>query len=206
MDAAQGITSGEHINALPRGTAGITAFKHYVAESRHVSQVWAVISEIAVFEAVKHSRALGNTSPVTLEALWDRMAEDMSRKPYKALGIDLVDGARRHYEQTVEGFMHFEHRVQSQRANGRRHGAEARALLRDKGARETIHTQLGALDEALGRNAQAVTELGQEIETFLSDLRNQKGDLARQAIEGADLRQAREEASAQPWLSPSPYS
>ena len=27
IDAAQGITSDEHINALPRGSAGITAFK-----------------------------------------------------------------------------------------------------------------------------------------------------------------------------------
>ena len=34
---AQGITSGEHINALPRGTAGATSFKTYVAESRHVA-------------------------------------------------------------------------------------------------------------------------------------------------------------------------
>ena len=40
VDSAQGITSGEHINALPRGTAGATSFKTYVAESRHVTQVY----------------------------------------------------------------------------------------------------------------------------------------------------------------------
>jgi hypothetical protein len=34
IDAAQGITSDEYINALPRGTAGVTALTTYVAESR----------------------------------------------------------------------------------------------------------------------------------------------------------------------------
>ena len=34
IDAAQGITSDEHINALPRGTSGVTGFTSYVAESR----------------------------------------------------------------------------------------------------------------------------------------------------------------------------
>ena len=34
IDAAQGLTSDEHINALPRGTSGVTAFTSYVAESR----------------------------------------------------------------------------------------------------------------------------------------------------------------------------
>ena len=36
MDAAQGITSDWHIDALPRGTGGATAFKSYTAESRHI--------------------------------------------------------------------------------------------------------------------------------------------------------------------------
>ena len=60
VDSAQGITTGEHINALPRGTAGSTGFKSYTAESRHVTQVYTMISEAALFEAVKHRRALGD--------------------------------------------------------------------------------------------------------------------------------------------------
>ena len=205
VDAAQGITSGEHINALPRGTAGITAFKAYVAESRHVSQVYTVIAEAAVFEAVKHSRALGDASPVTSEDLWDRVAEDMSRKPYKALGMDLVDGMRRQHEQVVEGFMQFEHRLQSQRAEGRRHGAEIRARLREEGARTALQKQIGALDEALARNGAAVTELGREVGAFLRSMREQTADIARRGIEAAEARSAREEKAARPSFSPSPY-
>ena len=60
IDAAQGITSGEHIDALPRGTAGITSFKGYVAESRATGVTWTMISEAAVHEAERRSRALGD--------------------------------------------------------------------------------------------------------------------------------------------------
>jgi hypothetical protein len=90
VDAAQGITSGERINALPRGTAGITAFKAYTAESRHVTQVWTMISEAAVHEAVKAARPLGDQEPITAQHVWDRVAADMSEKPYKTLAIDLL--------------------------------------------------------------------------------------------------------------------
>jgi hypothetical protein len=61
IDSAQGITSGEHINALPRGTAGITAFKAYTAESRHITQVHTMIAEAAVREAAP-PRALARAS------------------------------------------------------------------------------------------------------------------------------------------------
>ena len=59
IDSSQGMTTGEHINAMPRGSAGATGFKSYVAESRHIKQAFTVVSEAAVFEAVKHRRALG---------------------------------------------------------------------------------------------------------------------------------------------------
>jgi hypothetical protein len=43
IDAAQGITSDEHIAAYPRGTAGVTAFKAYVAESRARRATWTMM-------------------------------------------------------------------------------------------------------------------------------------------------------------------
>ena len=45
IDAAQGITSDEHIDALPRGSAGITAFKGYVAESRARFTNWTLVAK-----------------------------------------------------------------------------------------------------------------------------------------------------------------
>ena len=205
VDSAQGITSGEHINALPRGTAGATSFKTYVAESRHVTQVYTMIAEAAVFEAVKMRRALGDASEVTTKDLWDRVAEDMSTKLYKALGMDLANGTRRSREAVIGNFIQGEHRIEVAKAAGCKPGVEARARLREEADRKALRSQLGALDEALTRNGQAVTVLGQEIETFLRTMRDQTADLARRGVEAAEWRQAREAAAARPSFSPSPY-
>jgi hypothetical protein len=72
IDAAQGLTSDEHINALPRGTGGVTAFTSYVAESRSRGTTWTVNSEGALLEAERHRQALGDVTPVTKEDLWAR--------------------------------------------------------------------------------------------------------------------------------------
>ncbi len=205
VDSAQGITSGEHINALPRGTAGATSFKTYVAESRHVTQVYTMIAEAAAFEAVKMRRALGDAAPVTTQDLWDRVADDMSQKKYKPLGMDLAHDARRGHEAAIDTFIQSEHRIEVAKAAGRKPGVEVRARLRAEADRRTLRTQLSALDEALNRNGQAVTALGQEVEAFLRTMRDQTADLARRGIEAAELRQAREAAAAQPRFSPSPY-
>ena len=205
VDSAQGITSGEHINALPRGTAGATSFKTYVAESRHVTQVYTMIAEAAVFEAVKMRRALGDVSEVSTKDLWDRLADDMSTKLYKALGMDLANGTRRSREAAIDSFIQGEHRIEVAKAAGRKPGVEARVRLREEADRKALRSQLSALDEALTRNGQAVTALGQEIETFLRTMHDQTADLARRGIEAAELRQAREAAAARPSFSPSPY-
>lgn len=90
IDSAQGITSDEHINAMPRGTGSMTGFRAYVAESRHILRCWTMISEAALREAEEHSRPLGDPTPVTIADLWERAIKDLARHEYKALGIDLL--------------------------------------------------------------------------------------------------------------------
>ncbi len=104
IDSAQGITSDEHINALPRGTGGVTGFKAYVAESRARGATWTIISEGAVFEAERRRQALGDNTPITKESLWKRAGEDLSYKPYKALGIDLLAASQRDRERARDTF------------------------------------------------------------------------------------------------------
>lgn len=205
VDSAQGITTGEHINALPRGTAGSTGFKTYTAESRHVSQVYTMISEAALFEAVKHRRALGDQAPVTTDDLWKRAAEDMSEKRYKQLGIDLFDRARRRHEEAVDSFMEAAHHVDVQQDQGRSVGIETRVRLREEGVRKTLAKQLGVLDVALAHNGEAVTAMSQEIDTFLRSMREQTADLARRGVEGAHARRVGEEEAARPSFSPTPF-
>jgi len=171
IDSAQGITSGEHINALPRGTAGITAFKSYVAESRHVSQVHTIISEAATFEAVKRERALGDRAEITPQHLWDRVAADMSEKPYKALGVDLVAAIERGQQADVDRFIRTEHRVFTQKAAGRDHGTELRGRLRDQKLRRALQKHIGPLTAAVDHREAAIQELAAAIEAFPHDVR-----------------------------------
>ncbi|MCW8309185.1 relaxase domain-containing protein [Acidiphilium sp. PA] len=102
IDSAQGITSTEHINALPRGTANLTAFKAYVAESRHIDAAWTMIGEGGLLEAERLSRAIGDTTPITASDLWKRAAADMSEQRRKALGVELMDLINKQQEQIIE--------------------------------------------------------------------------------------------------------
>ena len=205
VDSSQGMTTGEHINAMPRGSAGASGFKSYVAESRHIKQAFTVVSEAAVFEAVKHRRALGDISPVTTADLWERVAEDMSRKEYKPLGMDLARAARRDAEKNVDSYLQAEHRIHQMAEEGRHPGAEIRARLRDDAIARALQTQIGALNEALNRNGEVITELAQEVNGFLRQMRDQTAEIARRGVAAARERQRRQEAAAKPTFSPSPF-
>jgi len=178
IDSAQGITSGEHINALPRGTAGITAFKSYVAESRHVSQVHTIISEAATFEAVKRKRAVGDRDEITPRHLWDQVAADMSEKPYKSLDVDLVAAIERGQEADVDRFIRTEHRVFTQKATGREHGTELRARLREQELRRALRKQIGPLLAAVDRREVAIHELAEVVNALPDTLRERVKEAA----------------------------
>jgi hypothetical protein len=64
----------------------------YVAESRARGTTWTMISDEATFDAVRSRRALGDLTPIKAEDMWDKVAEDMAAKPYKALGHGSAPG------------------------------------------------------------------------------------------------------------------
>ncbi len=156
VDSAQGITSGEHINALPRGSAGITAFKGYVAESRHEHAAWTVVGEWAEREAERMGRPLGDQREITEADLWARTARNMAAKPYKSLGIDLVDKLQ-HVENAVhDRFIRSDLRIQHQRVEGRDHGAEFADWQQDRAIRRVLEPRIEAWDLAMRRNGEAI--------------------------------------------------
>jgi hypothetical protein len=158
IDAAQGLTSDEHINALPRGTGGVTAFTSYVAESRSRGTTWTVISEGALLEAERHRQALGDITPITKEDLWTRAAADMSQKPYKALGIDLKAAALHDRERAIDTFIAC-------------HQIMERAQLADpnSGPKALQRLQAAAINENLGRHIKALTHAMEENATLLAE-------------------------------------
>ena len=159
IDAAQGITSGEHINALPRGTAGLTAFKAYVAESRSQGATWTVIAEAALHEVVRRGRALGDAAPVTEENLWDKAASDMAAKPYKALGMDIAKKARRAREEATDAFIQQGIRFQAMVLEGRDPGREVRETVRAIAAEKSLAGQGASLAAAMRENHGAIRDL-----------------------------------------------
>jgi len=94
IDAAQGITSREHINAMPAGSAAVQGFKGYTAESRHRDAAWLVTSEGAERREVMARRALGATRPISAVDLWENVARNLSRQPAKASALDFMERAR----------------------------------------------------------------------------------------------------------------
>jgi len=132
IDAAQGVNSGEHINAMPRGTASVTGFTTYVAESRHVSQCWTFVAEAALREAEQWSRPLGDKTAITVNDLYDRMAADMGRHPYKALAIDLVR-QRLAYEEDRRDWIRAEYENDRAALAGQTPGKGARQKRERKG-------------------------------------------------------------------------
>jgi len=197
IDAAQGITSDEHINALPRGTSGVTAFTTYVAESRSRGTTWTVISEAAVHEAERHQRALGDATPITREDLWARAARDMSEKPYKALGIDLLAAARRDRERARDDYMACHQQLEAAELKDPEFGARAFQRLRSLAINASLGRHLAALDHALQENGATIGEMTQcrEAASHLRALR------AEAAAAESQIRDPEPDAQAGP---PSP--
>ncbi|MEA2732496.1 MAG: hypothetical protein QOF70_6971 [Acetobacteraceae bacterium] len=158
IDAAQGITSDEHINALPRGTSGVTAFTSYVAESRSRGTTWTVIAEAAVYEAELHRKALGDLTPITREDLWARGADDMSKKPYKSLATDLLTAARQNREDAVDTFIACSHAIETAQMDGPDVGRKAMKRIRAQAVNEALSRHMTALDHAVEQNAGALRD------------------------------------------------
>jgi len=175
IDAAQGLTSDEHINALPRGTGGVTAFTSYVAESRSRGTTWTVISEGALLEAERNRQALGDITPITKEDLWARAASDMSQKPYKALGIDLHAAALHDRERAIDTFIACHQIMEHTQLADPHVGPKALQRLQAAAVNENLGRHIKALTHAMEANASLLAETMQGVETA-RHLRRMRGE------------------------------
>ncbi|MBN8907192.1 MAG: AAA family ATPase, partial [Rhodospirillales bacterium] len=94
IDAAQGITSHEHISAMPAGAGGVQGFKGYVAASRHSEKGWLITSDGAERREIADRRALGDARPITAKDVWANVARNLSRQPDKDSALAFLDRAR----------------------------------------------------------------------------------------------------------------
>ena len=201
IDSAQGITSDEHINALPRGTSGVTGFTSYVAESRSKGTTWTVISEGAVFESVRNRQALGDITPITRDDLWARAAEDMSNKPYKSLATDLLNAARQDRADAVDTFIASNHALETAQIDNPDFGRDAVKRFRAQAVNESLGRHLSALDHVLEESALALrdTHQAREARQHLRDLRAEAASAKRQ-IDVAEAGGRQQPSSSGPGL------
>jgi hypothetical protein len=184
IDAAQGLTSDEHINALPRGTSGVTGFTSYVAESRARGTTWTLISEGALHEAERHRQAVGDATPITQDTLWARAAADMSEKPYKALGIDLLNAARHDRERAIDAFIGAHHAMEAATLADPGWGRKAAQRTRALAVNDQLSRLLPSLDTAIQengkllRNALQATEVQQHLRAIRTEAEVVCGRLA----------------------------
>lgn len=172
IDAAQGITSDEHINAMPRGTMAVSGFTTYVAESRHAHIAWTRVAEAPVREAITFARPLGDKTPVTYEDILNRVAADMGKHDYKDLAIDLAGATLRH-EQDTTRWIRQNHEVEAAQRDGRAPGAAARNHVATRGLREVGAAQWDDISRTLRRSAYALQNQAEAAVRLKRDLSSQ---------------------------------
>nr|WP_282572168.1 MobF family relaxase [Roseomonas acroporae] len=169
VDAAQGLTSAEHINALPAGSAALGGAKGYVAESRHRERSWLVGSDGAERREVTERRMLGDPRPVTTEDAWENLARNLARRPEKESALAFLERAREVGRGAARAMQ------------GAFRGTEARAA--EGRSATALAGRLGQRREARAV-AEAAAQLRRALEERWAALRTLAGRLAR-AGEGA---------------------
>ena len=142
IDSAQGITSAEHLNFLPRGSAGTGgAHKAYVAESRHVTRSITVVAAEAERDAIERRRARGpHPVPITEDEIWHSIGASLSRKARKVSALSVLDAAEHTRLEAARGLCLAEHRLQIANLDGSDPAPAIRQRQADIIAAEVVKT------------------------------------------------------------------
>ena len=108
IHAAQGLTSNEHILALPSGSQAVTGGQAYTAGTRHRQVAYIVTSEVAERLAVRNSRPLNDSNEITLADKWANVAKRMVTQTKVDSALALFDrlttirrGAVKEYQHSL---------------------------------------------------------------------------------------------------------
>jgi hypothetical protein len=93
IDTSQGLTSAEHIEAMPAGTSAVNAFKAYTASSRHRRATYIVVSEGAERREITTRRPLGDTRSIRQTDIWANVARNLSRQPEQESALAFMERA-----------------------------------------------------------------------------------------------------------------
>ena len=182
IDATQGATSTEHINAMPAGTRTVNGFKGYVAESRHRQTTWLIVSDGAERQEVAGRRPLGDGRPLWEQDVWANMVRNLSRQPEKASALAFLDKARRIHRSAARGLQKGLQPAEQRQHEGRERTAlhtslaEGRNRVRVRTVAECLDRTTGARISAVGRLAES---RGAVRESLIRGLRKARPALGR---------------------------
>jgi hypothetical protein len=115
IDSTQGLTSTEHLEALPAGTSAVDAFKAYTASSRHRRATYIIVSEGAERREITTRRPLGDTRPIRESDVWANIARNLSRQPEQESALAFMERAHRVRRDATTamqiGFQRIEQRI-----------------------------------------------------------------------------------------------
>ncbi|MHB0729292.1 AAA family ATPase, partial [Roseomonas mucosa] len=211
IDAAQGITSSEHINAMPAGSAGVQGFKGYTAESRHKDSAWLITSDGAERREVMVRRALGDARPVGEGDVWENVARNLARQPAKASALDFMDRARDVGRSAAHAMQAGFRRAEAREAAGEPR-ATLGAQLRDRRDGRAVSQAVERLRQAFDARWQAVRELADRLRRAGGTVLQHRGQEDRRRAEGeagavrdrAADNQARSRAAIERHRAPQP--
>ena len=138
IDSSQGITSDEHINAIPAGSSAVGGFKAYVAESRHRVRSYLVGSMGAEMREVRARRMAGLPTPTPQQAEregWDNLVRNLEKKPVKESALAFLEAAAAMEQKSVKSFQgalrrHERLVADGQNATTAKQGAALRAVAK----------------------------------------------------------------------------
>ncbi|TCZ61141.1 MobF family relaxase [Roseicella aquatilis] len=162
IDAAQGITSDEHISALPGGSATVQGLKGYVAASRHRTTSWLVVSKGMELREVEDHRPLNAPAPEGREAveraLWENVARNLARQPVKESALAMLREVQHGAERAANALREGARRMQARARTGAR-PATLGARFRARHRREALARLGDRLEEAMRTRAPLLQRL-----------------------------------------------
>ena len=162
IDSSQGMTSHEHIDALPAGSAAVNGYKAYVAASRHRIRHYLIGSMGAELREVRARRVSGlpRLSPQEAEReAWATLVTNLRKRPKKDSALDLLEHTAVHRRATTQSLQRALLRHEMRELAGRP-ATTARQRQADKAVRQTLPQIAAGLAAVAAQQAAIVRQAG----------------------------------------------
>ena len=184
IDSSQGITSDEHIDAMPAGSSSVPGFKSYVANSRHRVRSYMVGSMGAEMREVKSKRPSGlpvMTPDQAADAAWANLQKNLEKMPVKESALAFLEKSVARRRETVKAFQGALRTHEARRAEGK-----DATTVKQTAAVKQVRAALPAIDEGLRetvRQQVAVRESLNAMHRYWSNREDRRIDVAARLIE-----------------------